>query len=300
MTDLGFSRNESAFRLKAPRPVETRIGVIVEQLNEVGSHGNTIAALAELQSAGYRLEIANVQDGDQAASVTDALSRFEASTCGILALAQSKDVRESLLQHRLSVPIYIDRFLDRGTPDQPGAEELIGRVAADHLRELGHRRVLHLPGRPRALSARQRQDAFVARALDLGMAVEIGRAGDWTSASGYNLAFSVDPDAYSAVFVANDAMAIGLLHGLRHRSISVPGQLAVLGVDDALEARHVEPSLSSVRHELAAEGKLAARVLISAIEESSEPDPAQYLHVEVVRRASTGFPSPEASETRYR
>ncbi|TFC54528.1 MULTISPECIES: substrate-binding domain-containing protein [unclassified Cryobacterium] len=194
----------------------------------------------------------------------------------------------------------MDRFLDRGTPSQPGAEELIGRVAAEHLCELGHQRVLHLPGPPGALSAGHRQDAFVARASALGMVVEIGQAGDWTSASGFDLARTIRPDAYSAVFVANDAMAIGLMHGLRGRSIGVPSQLAVLGVDDLPEARHFDPQLSSIRHGLAAEGQLAAQTLISAIQGSPEPDPSHYLRVHVVGRASTGSSGADPRETRYR
>lgn len=121
------------------------------------------------------------------------------------------------------------------------------------------------------------------------MAIEVGAAGDWSAASGYDLAETIDPDSYSAVFLANDAMAIGLLHGLRRRSIDVPGRLSILGVDDMPESQHTNPQLSSVRHNLAGEGRLAARMLISAIEDISEPNPSHYLHVRVERRATTAL-----------
>jgi DNA-binding LacI/PurR family transcriptional regulator len=291
MAELGFSRNEAAYRLKSPRAAGDRIGVIVEQLAEVGSSGNTVAALAELQAAGYRVDLATVAGGDESVSVRAALTAFEGSTCGILALAQTERTRAALLDYPAPVPVYIDRFLDRGTPEQPGAEELIGRAAAEHLAERGHHRVLHLPGPAGSLAAGQRRDAFVAHATALGLAVEVGPAGDWTSASGHELAGRIRPHLHTAVFVANDAMAIGLLNGLRGRSIWVPDQLAVLGVDDAPEAQHLDPQLSSVRHDLAAEGRLAAHLLIAAIRGTPEPDPAEYLHVHVSGRAST-VPAP--------
>lgn len=289
MKDLGFTRNDSAFRLRSAEDPGNRIGVIVEQLNEVGPSGNMVAALAELQAAGYRFDLVAANGKDVARSVEQALRQLDGLTVGILALAQTQEAREALLANPLAVPVYIERFLDRGSSDQPGAEELIGRVAAEHLEQRGHRRVLHLPGPTSALSAQYRQGAFVARGRELGMIIEIGRSGDWTSASGYDLAATIDADAYSAVFVANDAMAIGLLHGLRRRSIDVPARLAILGVDDVPEAQHTDPQLSSVRHDLAAEGRLAARMLISAIRKTPEPDPTQYLHVRVEARASTAL-----------
>jgi len=292
MSELGFVRNHTAYRLKSPGSVRQRIGVIVEQLHEVGASGNTLAALAELQSAGYGVDLATVNGEDVAASVTQALAQFDGSTCGVLALAQSEEMRRVLLGRTVPVPVYIDRFLDRGTPDQPGAEELIGRVAAEHLSALGHQRVLHLPGPAGALAAGHRRDAFVARAGALDMVVDIGPEGDWTSASGYELAGSIRPHIHTAVFVANDAMAIGLMHGLRGRSIGVPDQVSVLGVDDAPEAQHLDPQLTSVRHDLSAEGRLAAHILIHTIQGRPEPDPTEYLRVSVSARTSTAPPGP--------
>ena len=288
MRTLRFSRNTHALELSSPSSASRRLGVLVEQLAETGPSGNTVAALAELQAAGFQFDLATVNDRNIRDSVIDALSRLEKSTSGVLALAQTFEARAAIRELNLSVPIYVDEFLDRGTREQPGVEELIGRAAADHLAATGHRRVLHIPGPIQALAAGFRRDAFVEHAQALGLSVDVLPPGDWTSQSGFDRARSVRQADATGVFVANDAMALGLLFGLRSFGTDVPGDIAVLGADDISEARHSQPPLSSVRHDLAGEGRLAAAVLLAAVQNETTPDPRKFIDVRVIARASTG------------
>ena len=110
-------------------------------------------------------------------------------------------------------------------------------AAVMHLIELGHRSIVHLSGP---------LDWYDARAREQG----------WRDALA---------DA-TAVFAANDQMALGLVHGLSERGISVPGDISVVGFDDLPDARHFLPPLTTVRQDFTALGALALQIIIAAIE----------------------------------
>ncbi|NYD68653.1 LacI family DNA-binding transcriptional regulator [Agromyces atrinae] len=287
IAELGFTRNETAAALSFSAARSERIGIIIEQISETGAHGNFVGALDELQQAGYRFELATADGPDRRRDALAALRRFDGVTAGILALVQTQPVRDALTASPTRSPLYIDEHLDRGSHDEPGAEELIGRAAADHVAELGRRRVLVVPGPADSLAARHRTGAFVDRARLHGLRVQVGAPGEWTAEAGFAAMMGLDPAEHDAVFAANDEMAFGVLHALRARSIGVPDDIAVLGVDDSPNSPHTDPPLSSVRHDLMSEGRLAARTLIASMRGTSKPDPADYLDVAVQAREST-------------
>ena len=91
----------------------------------------------------------------------------------------------------------------------------------------------------------------------------------------------------TAVFAANDQMALGLIHGLAERGLSVPGDISVVGFDDVPDAAHFLPPLTTVRQDFAALGALAVRSIIAAI---NDEDWALHDMIEpvLVVRESTG------------
>jgi LacI family transcriptional regulator len=146
----------------------------------------------------------------------------------------------------------------------------IGRDAVDHLAERGHERIATIagpvdgqPGLGRLQGFRER---MAARGLDLPEA-HVAVA-DFTRAGG-RAAMEQLLDgraAPTAVFAANDLMAIGALDAARAAGRAVPGTLAVLGVDDIDAAALVSPALSSVRVPAREIGHAAGRLLIDRID----------------------------------
>lgn len=270
---------------------ERRIGVLAHQLTATGPAGNLAAAMTELREAGYDLDVipvADDQDDDQTRlAVVAAVLTMARGSCGVLAMAQTETVRSSLLAVDAAVPVYVDDLLDVGPPDSPGAEGLIGQAAAAHLLQRGHRVVAHLPGPHGSLPALNRRQAFCTAVEAAGATHLTWSPGDWSASSGYAVAAGADLGDATAVFVSNDAMAIGALTALAERGVDVPGRMAVLGVDDLPESAFTNPPLTSVRHDLAAEGRLAARVLLAHITDRPKPDPSLHLRVDVRARAST-------------
>lgn len=117
--------------------------------------------------------------------------------------------------------------------------------------------------------------------------------GDWTPASGYAAGreLAADPDV-TAVFVANDDMAIGAMRALAQAGISVPDQLSLVGFDDIPSAEYLSPPLTTIPQEFDA---FAARGLANLVQEieaptgahSQAPDP---LAPRLIVRQSTATP----------
>ena len=168
------------------------------------------------------------------------------------------------------------------------------RMATQHLLALGRRRVAHLAGPPSWREARDRadgwRDALSAARLKPGPVVE----GDWTSASGeaaFLRLLEKDPQV-DAVFVANDQMALGLLHAAHARGIAVPGRIAIVGFDGFPEGAQFIPSLTTVSQPLRELGALAVREVIAAIgDERGANVQALSLTPQLVIRASAPAPA---------
>jgi DNA-binding LacI/PurR family transcriptional regulator len=129
--------------------------------------------------------------------------------------------------------------------------------------------------------------------------------GDWTAASGYAAGQRIAVDeAATAVFVANDHMAIGVLRALSEAGRSVPGDLSVVGFDDLPESGYLIPPLTTVRQDFRAVGRRAIDVLQLAIRETALGDDAEpetdqlerLLSPELVVRTSTAAPTMDPHE----
>ena len=116
--------------------------------------------------------------------------------------------------------------------------------------------------------------------------------GDWSASSGYAAGRSLASDSdVTAVFAANDDMAIGLIHALLEAGRRVPDEVSVVGFDDTPVSAYVTPPLTTVRQPFDAVAAEGLRLLVHAIE---KPDvdllPTADPPVELVVRASTAPP----------
>lgn len=125
-----------------------------------------------------------------------------------------------------------------------------GHTATEHLLNKGHTRVGFINGEPWMDAAKDRLKGY-RRALathDIAFDPQLVRDGDWNTSSGYaatrELMRLERPP--SALFCANDLMAIGALDALHELGLRVPGQVAVIGYDDQEIAQHTRPPLSTV------------------------------------------------------
>jgi LacI family transcriptional regulator len=222
--------------------------------------------------------------------------RARASDGAILVTSVLEPVLHKEL-HRLGVPIVVVDPAGSPTLDAPtvGATNWAGGMAAtEHLLRLGHRRIGFIAGPPRLLGSRARLDGYRAALESAGVPVDeaLTVAGDFYHESGFTgcnrLMGLADPP--TAVFAANDQMAMGAIEAIRRRGLRVPQEVSVIGFDDLPEMRWMAPPLTTVRQPLAEMGKVAARTVLRQARGKEVDSPRVELATELVIRASTAPP----------
>jgi LacI family transcriptional regulator len=180
--------------------------------------------------------------------------------------------------------------------DAPAA----GRLAAEHLLALGHRRVGVLGPASDAWGFRMRERGFLQTLRAAGVSVDSEwlRRAPATVAGGQAAmqallgAAGSDGSRPTAVFCLSDLMALGALKACAEAGVAVPGQLSVVGCDDIETARLVTPALTTVAVPARELGARAARMLIRLLR-GETVTPAKPLPVRLVVRGSTGPAAPE-------
>ncbi len=281
--ELRYRPNIAARLLRTRK--STRIGAVVHEMFEYGPASLLRGAASRARESGYSLVIVGV-DGEDETAIGQAFETFEAErVAGILAITLTDSVRTVVERRTLEVPILVDpaeAHADGPSINEDGAERV-----ANHLLELGHRRFGVIAGPDFWLPARQRRDQFVQSVTAAGGENLHVWQGDWSPASGSAAAaeFSLD-SGITAVFAANDAMAIGFIHGLAQRGISVPGDVSIVGFDDIPESSFITPALTTVRPDYEDQGRAAIEALLVDIEELPRSAP-RHPRGELLARAST-------------
>ncbi|TQS16666.1 LacI family DNA-binding transcriptional regulator [Microbispora hainanensis] len=160
--------------------------------------------------------------------------------------------------------------------------------ATRHLLSLGHRTVWHLSGPPNWIDASGRVAGWRSALEAEGREVPEPLVGDWTAHSGYEIGkrLAREPDV-TAVFVANDHMAMGVLRALREAGRRVPDDVSVVGFDDVPEAAYFWPPLTTVRQNFGEVGRQAFQLLLDRIA-GVEGEARRMVEPELVVRESTG------------
>lgn len=208
---------------------------------------------------------------------------------GIIVIAGQDDALELARSRTVGVPIVLvggDLTRARRTV---GVDQVAGaRMAVRHLLELGHREIVHLAGPRDWAEARARRDGWRAEMAEAGLRPAEPVHGDWSAAFGHDAGRRVvDDPAVSAVFAANDQIAMGLLLALHEAGRQVPGDVSVVGFDDQPEAAYLLPPLTTVRQDFAELGARAVEAISSAIA-GVYVEPPSLLTPELVVRRSTG------------
>ncbi len=173
------------------------------------------------------------------------------------------------------------------------------RLATEHLIGLGHRHIALITHAPLVYTAAADRRAGYVQALEAaGLPVEetFIREAAFTPASGKEamralLALSPRP---TAVFVAGDTVALGVLQAAKEAGLRVPEELAVVGFDDIPLAAYFDPPLTTVRLPAYGLGWGAGDLLIRLLEEDEVRSPHVLLQTELIVRRSCGATPPSA------
>ena len=287
MRELGYRPNSVARALATRRT--NRLGVVVDSVNEFGPASTVRAIEDAAHDRGYTVSSIALS-ADRSITAHDALLNLVSIGIDGLCLITPRTSSIDLLRDVSSgVPTLVVKsepeagFLTVGVDQRKGAA-----FAAQHLIELGHREIIHLSGPLDWLDAREREQAWHAHLATAGLRARASVVGDWTSGSGHAFGRAVELD-FTAVFAANDQMALGVVHALNERGFRVPDDVSVVGFDDVPDARHFLPPLTTIRQDFRALGSLSVAMLLAELAGDDVPH-RTLLEPELIVRASTAAP----------
>jgi LacI family transcriptional regulator len=157
----------------------------------------------------------------------------------------------------------------------------------------GHTRIAIIKGSPRNYDAAERLRGYKIALREAGIEpdIDLEREGDFTEVGGYAATFELLAleKRPTAIFAANDSMAIGALSALRESGVRVPDEMSVAGFDDIPLARFMDPPLSSVHVPIRELGARAVEILMHGITHKNDhPRRRERVSTELVIRRSTG------------
>ena len=287
---LGYRLNNAARALASGR---TRsIGVVSLGTALYGPASLLIGLVRAARDTGYALRVVNTVEGDPSGIAGAVESLLEQGVDGIVI---SEPIDEGVLTLAVDVPVLVigapapfaaPRVVTVGV----GAD-LLAHAATEHLLGLGHLTVHHLAGPQRWYAARERLEGWRTALAERDRDEPPVVSGDWSAASGFAAGRELARDpAVTAVFAANDDMAIGLIRALAEAGRRVPEDVSVVGYDDIPVAAYITPPLTTVRQPFDAIATEGLGILVQAIENpGTQPVQAAAPPVELVIRASTGL-----------
>lgn len=259
MAELGYRMHRAARALRTGQT--STIGLVVATLASVGN-SRMLQAISEAAAArDYALAVVTV--GER--GIHEAFARLRAQGVdGAVVLNEATDLARGV-EPPADLHIVVvdsppdDRFSIVQTAHADGA-----RIATAHLLSAGHDTVHHLAGPPGSFAAAERERGWREALASAGVHVPEPARGDWTSASGHSAVAQLA--AATAIFVANDQMALGALRALADAGRRVPDDVAVVGFDDIVDAAEFRPPLTTMRQDFDALGRQAVAALVAAIE----------------------------------
>lgn len=136
-------------------------------------------------------------------------------------------------------------------------------MVTDHLIAAGHRRILHLAGPSSRAQARDRRRGYEDALSRAGLeALPVMECEEWDARSGSLCGQNVDPESFTAVFAANDEIALGFLHAMAQRRRRSPRDFAIAGFDDVPDAVFMTPPLTTLRVDFESFGEEALVVAV--------------------------------------
>jgi LacI family transcriptional regulator len=164
------------------------------------------------------------------------------------------------------------------SPDYPAiiATNQEGALAAmNYLTDLGHRRIGHITGEMKLVSANQRLQGYKDGLAAAGIALneDLIEIGDYTTETAVICARKLLslPDRPTAIFAANDVSAMGVYQAAREFGLQIPGDLSVIGIDNLREAVSLNPPLTTIDQSIEKMGTMATEMIVKLV--TGEPIP---------------------------
>lgn len=292
MQSLGYRPNGVARALATGRT--RRIGVLALATALYGPTSTLLSIETAARVAGYHLDIVRLRAVTRQSIAEEADGLRGRGVDGIIGITPHTWA-PGVLQSAISgLPLVAVEGAAGPLPTVAVDQEKGAALATEHLLALGHATVWHVAGPRGWLEAKARSRAWRETLQRAGRPVPPVLPGGWGVQSGYAAGRRLAQERdVTAVFVANDQMALGVIRALGEAGIRVPDQVSVVGFDDVPEAAYFTPPLTTVRQDFDAVGLLALKLLLDQMADGAAEE--RHVVVEprlVVRESAAPPPSP--------
>jgi DNA-binding LacI/PurR family transcriptional regulator len=244
------------------------IGVVAQNSALYGPAAMLTAFEEAAQATGFAVNVGSVRSLDER-SIAEAVERhLDHRVAGLVVIAPVAGARAALAQLPDDVPLVtIDGDPERSSTLVTVDQVAGARAATEHLLAAGHATVWHISGPTDWFDAAGRVRGWEAALCDAGAELPPLLTGDWSAASGYlNGQLLARLPEVTAVFTANDHIALGLLRALSEHGRRVPEDVSIVGFDDVPEAAYYTPPLTTVRPDFDAVAAAGLDLLLAQIE----------------------------------
>jgi len=293
--ELGYIADATAQSLKRGRTLQ--LGYAVADIgNPV--YVEMMTAIERIVSAsGYRLILSSTGTSSSSVDVVRDLGRGYVDGLILSPLRVTDELLEALSATPIPF-VVLGRVPDSAGFDAVRADSRTAmRLVVDHLVDQGRRDIAFVNGPDDTTPGALRRAGFLeAAAAHPELTTRRSDAGDFTVAAGYEAALPLlaGADRPDAVVAANDLIGIGVLRAAEDLGLSVPGDLAVTGVDNTALADVVRPGLTSVDLGAEERGTAAAGMLLARIADPTRPAHVVTVAPSLVERGSSAASAPAA------
>jgi len=290
INELGYRRNRSARLLASSR--SRLIGVATWGTSQFGPQQMLLALDAAARSSEYRLSLRTVHELTEPEIRQAVDELLEENVEAVVMIIPIETALRYVQAVELGVPtLVVEGDLSR-TPLTAGVDNIQGaQLATRHLLELGHESVVHVAGPPGWSEALARVEGWRTELRAWQREVPPLRwGGDWSARSGFEAGRSLARERdVTAVFAANDQMAMGLIAALREAGRAVPDDISVVGFDDLPESAYLAPPLTTIRQDFAELGRRAMGLVDRAVKGEERPA-VDLVPTSLVLRSCTAAP----------
>jgi DNA-binding LacI/PurR family transcriptional regulator len=290
MEQLDYRPNSVARALVTGR--SRTLGVVTFDTALYGPASTLLGVERAAHAAGYFVSIVSLESLEPT-EVTRAVERLKVlGVDGLVVIAPHVAATNALWTLPADLPVVaVEAGPDDGVPVVAVDQYQGARLATEHLLGLGHATVHHLAGPSDWIEAQHRTAGW-RDALDAaGATGSSPLRGDWSARSGYELGRRLlDVPDVTALFVANDQMALGVLRVLYEHGREVPRDVSIVGFDDIPEAEFFTPPLTTVRQDFAEMGRRGLHLLLDEIAAGERSRTRVTVPATLIERASTAPP----------
>ncbi len=294
---MGYEPNIAARSLRTDRT--DTIGIIVDDLLSPFTPPIVRGIQDYLNKNGFLSLIVN-SDWDPSQEQTAIKTLLSRPVDGIIFVEYSHQTTSDELERSHKPRVFVHRLFGSPIKNSVVPDDYYGAsLATDHLIELGHRRIGYINGPESWHTCRARlsgyQDALARRNLPFEPALV--QPGDWELESGYTAAsnFLKLGKQPTAIFAANDLMALGAIYAIQDAGLNVPGDVALVGYDNRNFTKTVRPRITTVSMPVIEMGGAAAELLLKQIAEGRKEEQEIRVKGQLIIRETCG--APEASQT---